>query len=165
MMDTNIFIHRKKKTGDGPSGSRMSLFKRLSKVGLFLKQLHRSNIQVSDFHFVSHYSFLPPFLSAVVEASTLAVQQACKRPPLEIWPAAGGRYLTWLCIILHMSIEINIWFNNRTNNSPHPFPGLRPVNRLRSQSSIIQVIHQVESWWTENLIVFLVSQLKLENLW
>ena len=32
-------------------------------------------------------------LSAVVEASTLAVQQACKRPPLEIWPVAGGKYL------------------------------------------------------------------------
>ena len=32
-------------------------------------------------------------LSAVVEASTLAVQQACKRPPLEIWPGAGGIFL------------------------------------------------------------------------
>ena len=45
------------------------------------------------------FLFSPLFLSAVVEASTLAVQRACKRPRLEIWLAAGGRYLTWLCII------------------------------------------------------------------
>ena len=47
-------------------------------------------------------------------------------------------------IILSMTNDNN---NNkciilsRTNDSPHPFPGLRPVNRLRSKSSILQVSH------------------------
>jgi len=77
-------VHRKKKTGGGEgmvSGSRMSLFKRLSKCG-----------------------------------GSLA---ACGPPNLQA--TAPGDLA-----------------GSRTNDSPHPFPGLRPVNRLRSKSSILQ---------------------------